>query len=57
VISKKCGVCGGKKIHDDLETLNVKINRGIRNGERITLSGSASDYVDQLASDLVFVVH
>lgn len=57
VISKKCGICGGKKIHDDLETLNVKLNRGIKNKEKITLSGSASDYVDQLASDLVFVVH
>ncbi len=56
IIKNVCSVCRGKKIHDDLETLTVKIPRGVKNGERIISSGSGSDYIDQLASDLIFVV-
>ncbi len=56
VVKKVCSLCKGHKIHDDVETISVKVPRGAKNGERITLAGQASDYVDQLASDLVFVV-
>ena len=44
------------KILDDLETYTITVEKGMKEGDKITLANSAADYIDKGSSDLVFLI-
>ncbi|KAF0726909.1 hypothetical protein Ae201684_014902 [Aphanomyces euteiches] len=54
--SDKCKVCKGNKVTKERKVLEVHIEKGMRNGQRITFKGEADQAPGLIAGDIVFVV-
>ncbi|KAG9411001.1 DnaJ (Hsp40), sub A, member 4 [Aphanomyces cochlioides] len=54
--SDKCKVCKGNKVTKERKVLEVHIEKGMRNGQRITFKGEADQAPGIIAGDIVFVV-
>ncbi|KAF0700512.1 hypothetical protein As57867_008938, partial [Aphanomyces stellatus] len=52
----RCKVCKGNKVTKERKVLEVHIEKGMRNGQRITFSGEADQAPGIPAGDIVFVV-
>lgn len=53
----KCKTCNGKKIDHERKILEVNINPGMRDGERVVFKGEADQAPDIIPGDVVFVIH
>ncbi|KAH9153850.1 hypothetical protein AeRB84_003983 [Aphanomyces euteiches] len=54
--SDKCKVCKGNKVTKERKVLEVHIEKGMRNGQRITFSGEADQAPGTIPGDIIFVV-
>ncbi|ETV96704.1 hypothetical protein H310_10021 [Aphanomyces invadans] len=54
--SDRCKVCKGNKVTKERKVLEVHIEKGMRNGQRITFKGEADQAPGLVAGDIVFVV-
>ncbi|OQR91524.1 hypothetical protein ACHHYP_04602 [Achlya hypogyna] len=54
--SDRCKSCKGNKVTKERKVLEVHIEKGMRNGQRITFTGEADQAPGMLAGDIVFVV-
>jgi len=52
----KCQKCKGKKVNQEVQILEVEINKGMQNGERIVFHGEADQYPGVLSGDIVIVL-
>lgn len=52
----RCTVCKGKKTVQESKMLEVHIDKGMRNGQRITFEGEGDSGPNLLAGDVVFVI-
>lgn len=56
IVTSTCHVCKGKKLVDDMDKFNIVIEKGAHPGVQMTAKNQGDDYVDKLASDIVFEV-
>ncbi|GAB9469555.1 hypothetical protein Gpo141_00006831 [Globisporangium polare] len=54
--SDRCKHCKGKKVTKERKVLEVHIEKGMRNGQRITFSGEADQAPGTVPGDIIFVV-
>lgn len=54
--SDKCKPCRGKKVVKERKVLEVHIEKGMKNGQKITFRGEADQAPGTVAGDIVFVV-
>jgi len=54
--SDRCKVCKGKKVSKERKVLEVHIEKGMRNGQKITFSGEADQAPGTVPGDIIFVV-
>ncbi|KAF0700507.1 Aste57867_8968 [Aphanomyces stellatus] len=54
--SDRCKVCKGNKVTKERKVLEVHIEKGMRNGQRITFSGEADQAPGVLPGDIIFVI-
>lgn len=54
--SKACKTCKGKKVVDDRKIMEVKVEPGMKDGERIVFKGEASQEPGVITGDCVFIV-
>jgi len=52
----KCKTCKGKKVIKDRKILEVNVEKGMKNGQKIKFSGEADEAPDTIPGDVVFVV-
>ncbi|KAJ7300223.1 hypothetical protein O6H91_Y032900 [Diphasiastrum complanatum] len=52
----RCSQCNGDKVVQDKKSLDVDVQKGMQNGQRITIQGEADEAPDAVTGDLVFVV-
>lgn len=52
----KCKECAGKKTTEEYKILEVHIDKGMKNNQKITFSGEGDQGVDIIPGDVVFVV-
>jgi len=52
----KCGGCFGKKVVNEPKTLEIYIDKGMKDGQKITFENEADERPDILAGDIVFVL-
>lgn len=52
----RCKVCNGKKTHDERKIIEVHIDKGMVNGQKITFSGEGDQGPDIIPGDVVFVI-
>jgi len=52
----KCKVCKGKKVNKDRKILEVNVDKGMKNGQKIKFSGEADEAPGTIPGDVVFVV-
>ena len=52
----KCKVCGGKKVTNDRKVLNVHVDKGMQEGQRIVFAGEADQAPNTIPGDVIFVV-
>lgn len=53
----KCKACGGKKIKQEKEILDVFIDRGMKHGEKLYFRGKANEAPDTIAGDIILVIN
>lgn len=52
----KCKTCKGNKVMKDRKVLEVNIEKGMKNGQKIKFSGEADEVPGQLPGDVVIVI-
>lgn len=52
----RCPTCKGKMVHDERKILEVNIDKGMANGQKITFSGEGDQGPDIIPGDVVFVI-
>ncbi|KAH9537002.1 hypothetical protein CY35_16G029500 [Sphagnum magellanicum] len=52
----KCPQCKGRKVMQDKKMLEVHIEKGMQNGQKITFQGEADEAPDTQTGDIVFVL-
>jgi DnaJ family protein A protein 2 len=52
----KCGSCKGKRVVTDVTTLEIHVDKGMRDRQKIVFEGEADEKPDQLPGDIVFVL-
>jgi len=52
----KCKTCNGKKVNKDRKILEVNVEKGMKNGQKIKFSGEADEAPDTIPGDVVFVI-
>ncbi|KAL2609576.1 hypothetical protein R1flu_028149 [Riccia fluitans] len=52
----KCGQCKGQKVVHDKKLLEVHVEKGMQNGQKITFQGEADEAPDTITGDIVFVL-
>merc|ERR1712146_662871 len=52
----KCKTCKGKKVNKDRKILEVNVEKGMKNGQKIKFTGEADEAPDTIPGDVVFVV-
>jgi len=52
----RCSDCKGRKLVEKGELLEINVEKGMTNGQKITLHGKANDGVGLQAGDVIFVV-
>jgi DnaJ homolog subfamily A member 2 len=52
----KCKSCKGKKTHRDRKVLEVVIEKGMKNGQKIKFSGEADELPGTIAGDVIFII-
>lgn len=52
----KCKTCRGKKVNKDRKILEVNVEKGMKNGQKIKFTGEADEGPDTIPGDVVFVV-
>merc|ERR1711988_1149747 len=52
----KCKTCKGKKVNKDRKILEVNVEKGMKNGQKVKFSGEADEAPDTIPGDVVFVV-
>jgi len=54
--SQICTGCDGKKVRNEETTLNIYIDKGMKDGQKITFEGQADEYPGVLPGSIVFVL-
>jgi len=54
--SDKCRQCRGKKVAKERKVLELHIEQGMKNGQKVTFSGEADEAPGTVAGDVVFVL-
>ena len=54
--SDKCKTCKGNKVNKDRKVLDVVVEKGMKNGQKIKFVGEADEAPDTVPGDVVFVV-
>lgn len=52
----KCKSCKGKKVYKDRKVLEVAIEKGMKNGQKIKFAGEADELPGTIPGDVIFVV-
>ncbi|CAN6486616.1 unnamed protein product [Victoria cruziana] len=52
----RCPQCKGEKVVQDKKVLEVIVEKGMQNGQKITFAGEADEAPDTVTGDIVFVV-
>lgn len=52
----KCRSCKGKKTYKDRKVLEVNIEKGMKNGQKIRFAGEADELPGTIAGDVIFVI-
>jgi DnaJ homolog subfamily A member 2 len=52
----KCKECVGKKVTNERKVLNVHVDKGMQEGQRITFAGEADQAPNILPGDVIFVI-
>jgi len=52
----KCDACSGKKVINEPKTLEIYIDKGMKDGQKITFENEADEKPDMIAGDIVFVL-
>ncbi|GLJ11414.1 hypothetical protein SUGI_0166710 [Cryptomeria japonica] len=52
----RCPECKGEKVVQDKKVLEVVVEKGMQNGQRITFPGEADEAPDTITGDIVFVL-
>uniref|UniRef100_A0A6U4Y5A6 J domain-containing protein n=2 Tax=Hemiselmis andersenii TaxID=464988 RepID=A0A6U4Y5A6_HEMAN len=52
----RCKECSGKKVKPEKKVIEVQIDKGMKHGQKITLSGAADEAPGQQPGDIVFVI-
>ncbi|GMH10233.1 hypothetical protein Nepgr_012074 [Nepenthes gracilis] len=55
-IKDRCPQCKGEKVVPEKKVLEVVVEKGMQNGERITFPGEADEAPDTITGDIVFVL-
>lgn len=50
----KCGACGGKQVVPERKVIEIKIEKGMKDGQRITFEGMGDQEPDVEAGDIIF---
>ena len=51
-----CGACSGKKVQTETKTLEVHIDKGMKNGQKIVFENEADEKPGVQAGDIVFIL-
>lgn len=52
----KCKECNGKKVINERKVLNVHVDKGMQEGQRITFAGEADQAPNTIPGDVIFVI-
>jgi len=52
----KCKECNGKKVTNERQVLNVHVDKGMQEGQRITFAGEADQAPNTVPGDVIFVI-
>ena len=52
----KCKECNGKKVTNERKVLNVHVDKGMQEGQRIIFSGEADQAPNTIPGDVIFVI-
>ncbi|XP_050370192.1 dnaJ protein homolog [Argentina anserina] len=52
----RCGQCNGEKVFQEKKVLEVHVEKGMQNGQKITFSGESDEAPDTVTGDLIFVL-
>jgi len=52
----KCKECNGKKVVNERKVLNVHVDKGMQEGQRITFAGEADQAPNTIPGDVIFVI-
>lgn len=52
----KCTSCKGKKVYKDRKVLEVVLEKGMKDGQKIRFSGEADELPDTVPGDVIFVI-
>ncbi|KAH0755505.1 hypothetical protein KY290_025775 [Solanum tuberosum] len=52
----RCGQCKGEKVMQEKKVLEVVVEKGMQNGQKITFPGEADEAPDTVTGDIVFVL-
>ncbi|CAI9106422.1 OLC1v1005575C1 [Oldenlandia corymbosa var. corymbosa] len=55
-MNDRCESCKGEKVVKEKKTLEVVVEKGMQNGQKITFSGQADEAPDMVTGDIVFVL-
>ena len=51
-----CPHCQGRKVVNDVKTLNVQIEKGMKDGDEVVFEREAEQIPDMIPGDLIFTV-
>ncbi|XP_050371612.1 dnaJ protein homolog [Argentina anserina] len=52
----RCGQCKGEKVVHEKKVLEVHVEKGMQNGQKITFPGEADEAPDTITGDIVFII-
>ncbi|KAM5584912.1 dnaJ protein [Rosa sericea] len=52
----RCGQCKGEKVVQEKKVLEVHVEKGMQNGQKITFPGEADEAPDTVTGDIVFII-
>lgn len=53
----KCKTCKGKKVYKDRKVLEVNVEKGMRNGQKVRFAGEADEAPNTIPGDVNFIVN
>ena len=56
ITAANCPHCQGRKVVNDVKTLNVQVERGMKDGDEVVFEREAEQIPDMIPGDLIYTI-